>query len=215
MQPSIRPTLKFGQTPLTRTLFEAIEKMPGVEEVEGRRIVDIRARRGDENWQNLTLIGVSDFANDINLLIPIEGTQFPGEDEVIVSQNMMYITGFHVGDSIEIELPDGSNHRLTVVGLVTDQTTSKPDPNSTNNAYITLKTLRSFGVDRYFNRLYVTVDGDGSDSEFIASVAAKIKDKVEDSRREVYRRGRTPFQRTPDDGHRFWLLSAYSVHWAA
>ena len=55
---------------------------------------------------------------------------------------MMHITGFQVGDTIEIELPDGSKHDLTVVGLVTDQTTSKPDPSATNNAYITMKTLQ-------------------------------------------------------------------------
>ncbi len=42
----------------------------------------------------------------------------------------MFTTGFQPGDSIEIEIPDGSIHRLKVVGLVTDQTTSKPDPNS-------------------------------------------------------------------------------------
>ena len=102
-------------------------------------------RRGNENWQNLTLVGVSDFASNINHLDPIEGTQFPGKDEVIVSQEMMHITGFHIGDKIEIELPDGSKHDLTVVGLVTDQTTSEIDPNSTNNAYITMKTLNSLG----------------------------------------------------------------------
>ena len=44
-----------------------MEKMPGVEDVEGRRIIEIRARRGAENWQNLTLVGVSDFAGNISI----------------------------------------------------------------------------------------------------------------------------------------------------
>jgi putative ABC transport system permease protein len=181
------PNIEIQTDPFDKDLVGTIEKIPGVDEVEGRRLMQIRARKGDENWQNLTLVGISDFKSNINLLDPIEGTQFAGEDEVVVSQNMMFITGFQVGDSIEVELPDGTNHHLTVVGLVTDQTTSKPDPNSTNNAYITLKTLRSFGQDDYFNQIYVTVDGGGSDEQMIANVAARVKDKVEKSQREVYR----------------------------
>ncbi len=181
------PNVEVWTDPFDKDLIRAIEKIPGVKEVEGRRNIEIRARRADENWQNLTLIGVLDFAGNINHLSPIEGTQFPGEDQVIVSQNMMHITGFQPGDDIEIQLPDGSNHHLTLVGLVTDQTTSRPEPNSTNKAYITLKTLRSFGLDSNYNHLYATVSGDGSNSEFIAGVAASIKDQIEASQREVYR----------------------------
>lgn len=181
------PNIEIQTDPFDEDLVRVMEKIPGVEEAEGRRVIQIRARKDDENWQNLTLIGISDFAGNINHLDPIEGTQFASENEVVVSQNMMFITGFQIGDIIEIELPDGSNHELTVVGLVTDQTTSKPDPNSTNNAYITLKTLRSFGMDSDFNQLYVTVDGDGSNGEFITSIASALKDKVEKSRREIYR----------------------------
>jgi putative ABC transport system permease protein len=181
------PNIEVWTDPFDKDIVRTIEKVPDVKEVEGRRLIDIRARKGDENWLNLTLIGISDFMGDINQLNPIEGTQFPGENEVIVSQNLMHITGFQIGDSIEIELPDGTYHHLKVVGLVTDQTTSKPDPNSTNNAFITMKTLRSFGLDDYFNQLYVTVTGYGSNHELIANVAANIKDKIKTSQREVYR----------------------------
>ena len=48
-------------------------------------------------------------------------------------------TGFQVGDEIEIELPDGSTHDLTVVGLVSDQTSARPDAKVTSNAYVTLE----------------------------------------------------------------------------
>jgi len=181
------PNIQIQTDPFDEDLVRVIEKIPGVEDVEGRRLIQIRARRGDENWQGLSLLGVSNFTGNINHLDPIEGTQYAAENEIIISQNMMHTTGFQIGDTLEIELPDGSNHELTVVGLVTDQTTSKPDPNSTNNAYLTLKTLGSYGMDSDFNQLYVTVDGDGSNGEIIASVAASIKDKVEKSNRVVYR----------------------------
>jgi putative ABC transport system permease protein len=130
---------------------------------------------------------VPDFAGSIDRLDVVEGRQIPGEGEVTISQDMMLSTGFHPGDIIEIELPDGTNHHLTVAGLITDQMTSRPDPNSTNNAYATFKTLRTLGLDSSFNRLFVTVDGSGSDPEIIAAVASDVQDRVESSQREVYR----------------------------
>jgi putative ABC transport system permease protein len=181
------PNIEVWTDLFDKDLVQSVKKIPGVKDVEGRRLIDIRARRGDENWQSLTLVGVSDFTGKINRLTPIEGTNSPGKNEVIVSQSLMFDTGFQTGDSIEIELPDGSRHPLTVVGLVTDQTTSRPEPNAANNAYITLKTQQSLGMDSNFNQLFVTVDGDGGNEEFIASVAAEVKDKVERSQRTVYR----------------------------
>ena len=181
------PNIEIWTDPFDKDLVQVIEKVPGVKEAEGRRIIVIRARRGVESWQNLKLVGFSDSENNINHLNPIEGTQFPAENEAVVSQDLVNSTGFQIGDKIQIELPDGSDHDLTVVGIVTDQTASQPDLGSTNNLYITLKTLTSFGQESYFNHLYVTVVGDGSNSEFIASVAVNIKDKVKNSDREVYR----------------------------
>ena len=169
-----------------KDLVRVIEKIPGVEAVEGRRVIDIRVRKGNESWQNLKLIGVTDFTSDINLLDPIEGTQFPGENEVLISQSMMQPTGFQLGDTIEIELPDGLTHKLIVAGLVTDQTISKPEPNPTNNVYIDMKTLRSFGQDSNFNRLYITV-GNGRDRSLIEGIADVVEDRVKKSGLEIHR----------------------------
>ena len=174
--------------PFYEDLIRVIEKIPGVDDVEGRHILSIRAKRGDENWQGLSLIGVADFERSIiNQLGTLEGVQFPGRDGVILSQDIMNNTGFQVGDEIEIELPGGSTHFLTVAGLVSDQTAARPDANPTSNAFVTLVTVRSLGSGNYFNRLLITVEGDGSNEEFIATVAAKVKDKMESHQREVYR----------------------------
>ncbi len=180
------PNIEIWTAPFDQDLVQSLDKIPGVDEVQGRRLLEIRARRGTENWQSLTLVGVSDFKGGINQLAPIEGSGYPDNGEIIVSQDLIHTTGFRAGDEIEIELPDGSKQNLKVVGLVTDQTASKPDVNSANNAFITMKTLRSFDQGDYFNQLYVTVVGDGSNPELIAAVADSIKDKVEETQRPVY-----------------------------
>jgi putative ABC transport system permease protein len=180
------PNIEIWTAPFDQDLVQSLDKISGVDEVQGRRLLEIRARRGTENWQSLTLVGVSDFKGGINQLAPIEGSGYPDNGEIIVSQDLIHTTGFRASDEIEIELPDGSKQNLKVVGLVTDQTASKPDVNSANNAFITMKTLRSFDQGDYFNQLYVTVVGDGSNPELIAAVADSIKDKVEETQRPVY-----------------------------
>ncbi|MCX6081413.1 MAG: ABC transporter permease [Chloroflexi bacterium] len=180
------PNIEVQTDPFDQDLVSSIKNVPGVKDVEGRFIIGIRARRGAEDWMNMTLVGLDDLNGNINLRTPVEGLGLAEKDEAVISQDVMHISGLHAGDRIEIELPDGSNHILTIAGLVADQTTSKPDPAANNLVFVTLKTLRSLGLDGTFNLLYLTVK-DGGDSEFIANVAANVKEKVEASDRTAYR----------------------------
>jgi putative ABC transport system permease protein len=180
--------IEIWSDPFHEDLVRVIEKLPGVDDVESRRMIPVRARKEEENWQSLSLVGIRDFENmAINQLSLIDGKQYPSRDELILSQDIMNDTGFLVGDEIEVELPDGSTHTLTVAGLVHDQTTARYDANITVNAFATQDTVRSLGLGNYFNRLLITVEGDGSNAEFISEVAADIEDKIESHQRSVYR----------------------------
>jgi putative ABC transport system permease protein len=179
--------IEINTVPFYEDLVRVIEKVPGVDDVEGRQMLPIRARKGTEIWQGLRLVGIKDFESlVINQLGVIDGTKYPGRDEIIVSQDMMNDTGFQVGDEIEVELPDGSTHYLTVAGLVSDETTARYDADISINVFATQDTLRSLGLGNYFNRLFITVDGDGSSEEFIAAVAADVEDKMESHQKVVY-----------------------------
>ena len=81
--------------PFHEDLIRVIEKVPGVEQAEGRNIFSARVKRGDENWQGVQLIGISDFGEMlVNQTSLLEGTQSPGRDEIILSHDMMNSTGF-------------------------------------------------------------------------------------------------------------------------
>ncbi len=180
--------IEIWTNPFYEDFLRVIEKVPGVDETEGRHITAIRARTGNQNWQGASLVGVADFENsNINQLETLDGTKFPDRNEIIFSENLMNSTGFQVGDEIEIELPDGSTHPLTVVGLVSDQQSSRPDPSSTSNGFVTLDTVRSLGLGSHFNRILITVKGDGSDAAFISSVATDIENRFEGHNQGVYR----------------------------
>ena len=174
--------------PFHEDFVRVVERVPGVQNSEGRRVFGIRASQDGVNWQNLKMIAIEDFDSmDINLLATKEGTQLPDKREFLVSQDFMNDTGFNIGDQIEIELPDGSTHIMPLVGIVADQATDGGDFTAGVNAYITLDTLESLGQGRYFNRLYVRTSGDGNDEDQIAEIAALVEDKVERNQREVYR----------------------------
>ncbi len=184
---SVNPAnIEVWTDPFQDNLVRVIEAVPGVKNVEGRYIIGVRARNAAAPWQSLVLIALSDFKKiTINKLALIDGTQYPGKDEVIVSQDILNNSGFQVGEKIEVELPDGSLHNLTVVGLVSDQTSTN-NLGSGANAYITLNTMRSFGLAEYNNRLLITVQGNGGDKTLIAKVAAIVKNKVERNNRDVH-----------------------------
>jgi putative ABC transport system permease protein len=181
---SVNPAnIEIWTDPFQDNLVRVIEAIPGVKNVEGRYIIGVRARKAAGSWNSLALVGLRDFKKiTINKLAFIDGTQYPGRDEVIVSQDILNNTGFQVGDKIQVELPDGALHYLTVVGLVTDQTTI----GNGANAYISLDTMRSFGLGEYNNRLLITVNGDGGDDALITRIADIVKNKVERNNRNIF-----------------------------
>ena len=89
--------------------MEQLHRPPGVDEVEGRYVVNIRAREGQQPWHNLGLAAIDDFeGSTINRLVVIEGVRTPGDNQVVVSQDFRHDTGFQVGD----ERLRFENHRI-------------------------------------------------------------------------------------------------------
>jgi putative ABC transport system permease protein len=182
------PNIVIQTDPFDKDLVDVVGKLPGVKQAQGRRTLSVRARRGQGGWEDLTLVGVTGFPVPISRLTAIEGAPNAGTNQTVITQDPLHVTGFHTGDAIEVELPNnGGTHTLTVVGLVSDQTTSRPEPNVNNFAYVTMKTMDDLGQGDYFNQLYATVQGDGGNHEIISVVAARVQDKIERGDRQVYR----------------------------
>ncbi len=173
--------------PFQEDFVRVIERIPGVTDAEGRRMTGVRSQRGDELRQGLTLIAALSLEDmSINQLSVIDGTSVPGRREMVVSDNFMTSTGYQVGDEILLEHPNGSSSTVQIVGLVNDQATARGDPSADPGAYVTMDTLRSLGMDEYFNRLYVTVEN-SDDIETIEAISTIVEEKIENNSRNVYR----------------------------
>lgn len=174
--------------PFYEDLIRNVERVPGVAMAEGRQIRGIRTSNDGADWQNLNLIGVSDFETiRINQLSTIAGTQYPGRRELLVSQDFMADTGYELGELIEVELPNEQTYILPLVGIVGDQVTGAGDFTAGPNAYTSIETLESLEMPGFFNRLYIRIEGEGSDEAEIRALADIIEDKLERNNQSVYR----------------------------
>ena len=135
----------------------------------------------------MSLRGVESIENqEINLLATIQGSQYPKRGELIVSKDFMNDTGYNVGDQVHVRFPDGEIHIMPLVGLIGDQADTG-DPTSGSSAYVTMDTLEHLGQGDFYNRILVTIRGEGSDETEIAALAESLEEKVERHGRNVYR----------------------------
>jgi putative ABC transport system permease protein len=162
-------------------VLASIQNQKSVKDVEARRVFNMRVRvPGTEKWTTLDMVAFDVFEkNTINLHTPIEGTGIPQKHEVLLEQAALPNLDVGVGGLLEFQLPDGSTKTLTVVGVVQDTAAGAGDFLASPFAYITTDTLQYLGQPKLYNRVLVTVIGDGDDIAYIREVGAALKDKIE------------------------------------
>jgi len=170
-------------------LLNTVRNTKGVGDAEARRVFNIRVRQPDsEKWVTLDLVAVENFEeNSINLLTSLEGAAEPGKHEIILEREAVGDLNAKLGDALVLQLADGSEKTIKVVGVVQDPTTGAADFLAAPYAYISPDTLSYLGQSEDFNRLYVTVEEDGDNLSHIQDVGANLKDKIEKSGYIVFR----------------------------
>jgi len=164
-------------------VLTSIHNQRGVEDAEGRRVFNVRVRvPGTEKWTTLDMLAFESFEkNAINLLMPVEGATVPEKREILLEKDALDHVAVGVGGLLEFQLPDGSTKTLPVVGIVQDTAAGAGDFLASPYGYITMDTLQYMGQPKLFNRVLVTVSGDGDDISHIREVGAVVKDKLEKS----------------------------------
>lgn len=162
-------------------LVTTVQGMRGVSDAEGRRIVPLRARiPGSDQWITLDLVAIEDFKKvNINLLRPVSGNPFPVKQEIVLEKKALTSLGLKSGEMLELQLQDGTTRKLTVVGVVQDQTTGAGDFLAPPFAYISTDSLEYLRQPKLFNRMFVTLSENQNDDEHLRVMSAKIKDKIE------------------------------------
>ncbi len=162
------------------TLVSA-RRTKGVQDAEGRRAVNLRARsENTAQWININLLGVDDFKeNKVNLLSPIAGRNDAGKDEVVLDKKVLDKLDIAVGDDLIVELFDETQKKLKVVGIVQDASTSAGDFLAPPLAFTVMDTMETLREPKLYNRVYATVKEEPNDPTHIRLVGGVLSDKME------------------------------------
>jgi putative ABC transport system permease protein len=186
---NVPANVELRTTDFDEDVLTFIHNQRDVMDAEGRRVFNIRVRvPGTGSWTTLDVFAFEDFeANAINLLTPVAGRTVPEKREVVLEKHTLEHLDVQVGDPLEFQLPDGSTKILSVVGLVQDIGGNAGDFLASPYAYITMDTLEFLDQPRLYNRVYVTVTGDGDDIFHIREVGAELKERLENNGSVVIR----------------------------
>ncbi|UCC62006.1 MAG: ABC transporter permease, partial [Anaerolineae bacterium] len=196
--------------PFDPAFVDAIRRMDGVADAEGRRSTTVRVRIGPDAWDTLELVSVPDIEQttpalprpSINQLLHQTGAMAPSDREVLLERKTL--AGLEAargrgtaGDLLEIELADGTLKQVRVAGAAQEPTVGYGGILGDLKGFITLDTLEWLGYPVNLNRLLITLSEQPNDKAHIQQMADSISDRLERSGREVYRTKLSPQNKHP------------------
>ena len=173
---------------LTQTDLEELQKVEGVQQVEGSYSTDVIVNSGEEEF----VVKLESLPENINQIKMVEGKLPENETECVVEENFLLGTGHQIGDKIQIEVEnitndDGETKKLlkqeevTIVGTVQSPLYIYMERGSTE--------LGSGKIDYYMYIPHKNFDTDLSTVAYITVEGAKdlktYQSKYEDVVQEV------------------------------
>ena len=183
-------------------IVDLTRAVPGVAAAEGRREEIVRLQTGPESWRDALLYGVSDFRRiELERITRERGAWPPAEGEVLLERASLAHLKKRIGDTISIELADGTRRELPIVGTAHGLNQAPATLSNWVSGYVTIGTLESFGAGSHLNRLYLRVPGSAMTRSEIEAVAAEARLRLEES-------GRTVLQTKVPTPGRLWAHDA-------
>jgi putative ABC transport system permease protein len=171
-----------------RGLLRQVAGMPGVAAAEGRRAVAGQLAIAPHTWVALDLQAADDWGSlAISRLVPEPGAPAqPPKDSILLERTTAQQFGMRVGDMVQLRLPDGQEHALTVAGLVNDQAITPSNIDiTTAYGYIARATLTTLEQPRDYNRLYVRLSGSAGSWADIEPAVTQVARAIEHDGLEV------------------------------
>ncbi len=176
---------------LTEDFIRSVRDMPGIEDAQGRSVVVLRTRvktPTGERRSSLLLHALPDFGEQrIDIVDVLSGPSEPPRREMFLERASFALFGLSgPGDSVVVELSDGTRREIRVAGVVHDINAPPPQFANFGSGYVTRETLEWLGFGRAYNQMRVRVSEDGMNRRHIQTVADEIKNRVQDSGRTFF-----------------------------
>ena len=193
--------------PFDDDLAKRIAEIPGVAAAEGRNTV--RTRVHESTWASsaeaagrtgrsgeparkqpdLILSAIPDFANmQVDAITPLVGKWPPGKREVILERLALDYLDVQIGQSIVVDLDDGTQKTLTIVGTAHDPQELSPNVTNAPTGYVTPETMETLGLGESYTELRIRVADRPHDKAHIQAIVDEVEDQLEHTGRSVLSR---------------------------
>ncbi|HNY17306.1 MAG TPA: ABC transporter permease [Treponemataceae bacterium] len=161
-------------------LIETIEKVEGVKDVSLSGEFAARVRVSGGEWRALRLFTLPDYLNQrADVVTSVSGSWPPREGEALIEKAAVSLLGSAGANELEINLGDGVARPVKNAGVVHAPGLPPAWMERTAYAWVSAKTLESWGVRSPMNRVRIHVAGNALDAAHIAEVSARARDAAE------------------------------------
>lgn len=164
---------------------QAVRRMPEVGAAEGRRSLIVRVEVAPDQWKDLRLIAIRDYANiRVNKIDPLRGAWPPAKRAVLIEGTTITLLRAQIGDTLAIKTFAGQRREMRIDGLVHDFNASPTSRyEGPAQGYITLDTLEWLDQPRSATEIAIRVADArrASDKAYIQGIAEQIKARAEDN----------------------------------
>lgn len=181
------------------SLLHTVRQIPGVKIADARYSVNTRIKSNSGEWKDLVLFVLPDFRHlTLNRIRPQDGAWPPPPNTILLERTSLTVLDQHLGQRVEIEMPDGRRRLLTVSGSAHDL--NQPDTSilGINYGYATYTTLAALGQPFAYNQLNIEVTGGKRNSSHIRSVVQAV-------RVAFHRTGRDVLQTVIPEPGKLWV----------
>ncbi len=161
------------------TLLTSVRQVKGISEAEGRSHLDGQLVAADGSRQPISLTGIP--AIKEMKIDQLKGTDGLPEDlgkKQIYFERSTESLGYHPGDLVAVELPDGKIKQLLFKGYVHDVATFPYAFAGTLPAYVSPETIEWLGGTRQYSQLLISVAENRTDKTHVANMANAVSDKL-------------------------------------
>lgn len=165
---------------------ERIRNLEGIAQAEGRRIFEVRAQTRNGEWISLDMVALNFADIRLKLLTAQEGNAAPKDREIILIDNTLDSLGLQVGNTLRIQLPDGTMKDLKIAGSTKDLTADIQSIVNSNIGYVTFNSLEWLHQPANYNLLLASLQEGGNDKDKVQAMSVRVRTQFENSGRQVY-----------------------------
>jgi putative ABC transport system permease protein len=178
---------QIGLSGFDDNLVQSIARLPEIAEAEGKSRIGVQVQVGPDQWRDLRLFALGDFANiRINQVRPVSGAWPPPKRTILVERASLGVLNAAVGDTLTLKRPDGVEKSVQIAGLAHDLNEISAEFTGLPFAYMSVDTMEWLGFGRDFDRLYLTVAEATHNQEHIQAVVDRVQSRLERSGYTVY-----------------------------